>query len=541
MEGNEIEKGFSEEPENIPDVAKGGNESEKLVREGSSEKVNGRQGNELVEINTDNSIRSNGKEADSLNEGKLEAGLGETSGGVIQIEVYAGRECVVVKKRGNYKWKEGDLEKEAPLPDIVFPKEFLGQKPMKPDDLIKAAEWFVYEIDEKGNVVKDELGRPKYNQFFSHLKKITEEKNYPLVRALSSLAKSKFVGGLMERMGVYYPYYQSEAMLEIAKLAFSREIKPEYKSSGSQYFYEVIGPVYDFFHQMNTQAIPQFSEGEFKQIDGLPLALISKEKYSKETEYYPNDAVGRDGVAAEIAEKISGGSKILAVGDGPIMTSLKIAEKFLNSGKRNLQIDVLEYNKEQIENGKRNFESLPSDVKRKLEEAGIKINWIQADASKMPFPDESFDLVFSTYVVGAMGGKVHGPQIVEGYAKESARVLKPGGEHITLDFYLDGKYMGEGFGKTNNPEQKRARKAYKLLKRFIDGPLKNCYEGIWDHITTLNDTLIDASLKNRLIWEREHRQTWFGHIPLFKVGNRVLALSVPGYNEMKNVFKKNPT
>lgn len=54
------------------------------------------------------------------------------------------------------------------------------------------------------------------------------------------------------------------------------------------------------------------------------------------------------------------------------------------------------------------------------EEAGVQIDWVEADAEELPFPDQSFDIVLSTF--GVMFAPRHRVA-----ADELVRVLRPGG------------------------------------------------------------------------------------------------------------------
>jgi len=53
-------------------------------------------------------------------------------------------------------------------------------------------------------------------------------------------------------------------------------------------------------------------------------------------------------------------------------------------------------------------------------DAGVEIDWVEGDAEDLPFPDESFDVVLSTF--GVMFAPRHHVA-----AAEAARVLRPGG------------------------------------------------------------------------------------------------------------------
>jgi SAM-dependent methyltransferase len=58
--------------------------------------------------------------------------------------------------------------------------------------------------------------------------------------------------------------------------------------------------------------------------------------------------------------------------------------------------------------------------RRRAEEAGVTLEWAEADAENLPFEDESFDVVMSS--IGAMFAPIH-----EAVANEFVRVCRPGG------------------------------------------------------------------------------------------------------------------
>jgi ubiquinone/menaquinone biosynthesis C-methylase UbiE len=62
---------------------------------------------------------------------------------------------------------------------------------------------------------------------------------------------------------------------------------------------------------------------------------------------------------------------------------------------------------------------------------GTDIQTVQADVTKLPFDDGSFDLAASTGLVYSFGSELQAP-----YFKEVSRILRPGG------IYLDGDYSG---------------------------------------------------------------------------------------------------
>ncbi|MEX1140902.1 MAG: methyltransferase domain-containing protein [Thermoleophilaceae bacterium] len=74
---------------------------------------------------------------------------------------------------------------------------------------------------------------------------------------------------------------------------------------------------------------------------------------------------------------------------------------------------------------------------RLADEAGVEIDWVEADAEALPFEDESFDVVVSTF--GCMFAPRH-----ELAAREIARVLRPGGRMAVAAWTPDGA-IGEFF------------------------------------------------------------------------------------------------
>jgi len=71
------------------------------------------------------------------------------------------------------------------------------------------------------------------------------------------------------------------------------------------------------------------------------------------------------------------------------------------------------------------------------EAAGVEIEWVEADAENLPFEDESFDIVLSTF--GIMFAPRH-----EVAAAEAVRVLRPGGRFGFACWKPDGR-IGQFF------------------------------------------------------------------------------------------------
>ena len=60
--------------------------------------------------------------------------------------------------------------------------------------------------------------------------------------------------------------------------------------------------------------------------------------------------------------------------------------------------------------------------RRRAEAEGLELEWAEADAERLPFADESFDVVMSS--IGVMFAPHH-----QAAADELVRVCRPGGTH----------------------------------------------------------------------------------------------------------------
>ena len=80
--------------------------------------------------------------------------------------------------------------------------------------------------------------------------------------------------------------------------------------------------------------------------------------------------------------------------------------------------------------------------RKRAREAGVELDWVDADAENLPFEDESFDVVISA--IGAMFAPHH--QLV---ADELVRVCRPGGKIALLSWTPEGQ-IGQLF-KTMGP------------------------------------------------------------------------------------------
>ncbi len=71
------------------------------------------------------------------------------------------------------------------------------------------------------------------------------------------------------------------------------------------------------------------------------------------------------------------------------------------------------------------------DARRRAAEAGVEVEWVEADAEALPFPDDSFDRVFSTF------GHMFAPRHAVAGA-ELARVCRPDGQIATATWTPEG-------------------------------------------------------------------------------------------------------
>jgi SAM-dependent methyltransferase len=110
---------------------------------------------------------------------------------------------------------------------------------------------------------------------------------------------------------------------------------------------------------------------------------------------------------------IAEGMKVLDVAAGTGNASLPAAE-------RGAKVTASDLTPELLEAGK-----------KRAEEAGLTLDWVEADAENLPFEDESFDVAMSS--IGAMFAPHH-----QAVADELVRVCKPGGTIGLLSWTPEG-------------------------------------------------------------------------------------------------------
>ena len=135
----------------------------------------------------------------------------------------------------------------------------------------------------------------------------------------------------------------------------------------------------------------------------------------------------RDKIIASIPWR--GDEQVLDVGCGHGMMLLAAAKQ-LKSG-RAIGIDIWS------QADQANNNSAATLANARLEQVADRVEIQDADARSLPFPDNSFDVVVSSFVIHNLNRPADREQVI----REIARVLKPGGQLAIADIRHTGQYQ----------------------------------------------------------------------------------------------------
>jgi arsenite methyltransferase len=135
----------------------------------------------------------------------------------------------------------------------------------------------------------------------------------------------------------------------------------------------------------------------------------------------------RDKIIASISWR--GDERVLDVGCGHGMMLLAAAKQ-LTSG-RAVGIDIWS----QVDQADNNPESTLANAR--MENVSDRVEVQNADARNLPFPDSSFDVIVSSFVIHNLNQAKDREQVV----REIARVLKPGGQLAIADIRHTAQYQ----------------------------------------------------------------------------------------------------
>jgi tocopherol O-methyltransferase len=196
--------------------------------------------------------------------------------------------------------------------------------------------------------------------------------------------------------------------------------------------------------------------------------------------------------------------RILDVGCGIGGSTLYLTEKFGSIAQNNLKSDG------GVDRVTATGITLsPVQANRAIERAKIaglesNVNFLVADALNMPFPDESFDLVWS------LESGEHMPDKIK-FLQECCRVLKPGGTLILATWCH--RPLGETAGELTDAERKELAEIYRVyalpyvislpeyeeIVRSL--PLTSIRSADWSKaVAPFWDVVIDSALTPSAIW-----------------------------------------
>ena len=228
------------------------------------------------------------------------------------------------------------------------------------------------------------------------------------------------------------------------------------------------------------------------------------------------ELLGWAGVPSE--KELCESYRILDVGCGIGGSTLYLTQKFSSLAENNLKLDG---------GADRDFSRSPAQNKTgasvtatgitlspvqanrateraKIADAQSNVNFLVADALNMPFPDESFDLVWSLESGEHMPNKIK-------FLQECCRVLKPGGTLILATWCH--RPVGETAGELTDEERKELAEIYRVyalpyvislpeyeeIVRSL--PLTSIRTADWSKaVAPFWDVVIDSALSPSAIW-----------------------------------------
>ncbi|PFJ17922.1 SAM-dependent methyltransferase [Bacillus cereus] len=150
----------------------------------------------------------------------------------------------------------------------------------------------------------------------------------------------------------------------------------------------------------------------------------------------------------------NGKGKILDIGTGSGSLIIKLAIAFPKS-----LLTGIDYWGE-------NWEYSRGQCQQNAEIEGVsdRIDFLKASAANLPLQDDEFDIVVSCLTFHEVKDKRNKTELI----KEALRVLKPGGEFIFLDLFMDEKIFGDTEELLNNLKKLDISKlnSYKLSEEM---------------------------------------------------------------------------
>ncbi|PSB20265.1 SAM-dependent methyltransferase [filamentous cyanobacterium Phorm 46] len=261
--------------------------------------------------------------------------------------------------------------------------------------------------------------------------------------------------------------------------------------------YQQIQELYDASSGLWEQVWGEHMHHGYYGVDGN----LKKERRQAQIDLI-EELLGWAGVPSDLA--LCEPYRILDVGCGIGGSTLYLTEKFSSIARNNLKLDG------GVDRVTATGITLsPVQANRAIERAKIaalesNVNFLVADALNMPFPDESFDLVWS------LESGEHMPDKIK-FLQECCRVLKPGGTLILATWCH--RPLGESAGELTDAERKELAEIYRVyalpyvislpeyeeIVRSL--PFTNIRTADWSKaVAPFWDVVIDSALTPSAIW-----------------------------------------